>query len=59
LRAAKRFPVELDVEAFGGEVTLLHGDEIIKAHALGRDLDTMQLARHRFLLIPIRDCARD
>src|SRR6516164_11599579 len=48
LRAAERFPIELDIKALGGEVTLLHGDEIVKAHALGRDLHAMQLARHDF-----------
>jgi hypothetical protein len=46
LRAAKCFPVELDVEALGGEETFLHGDEIIQPHALGRDPDAVQLPGH-------------
>jgi len=44
LRAAERLPVELDVEALGCEETLLHGDEIIKPHAFGRDPHRVQLS---------------
>src|SRR5580704_6014079 len=46
LRAAKGLPVELDVEALGGEEALLHGDEIVQPHALRRDLHPVQFSRH-------------
>src|ERR1700730_797979 len=46
LRAAKGLPVELDVEALGGKKALLHGDEIVQPHALGRDLYAVQLSGH-------------
>src|SRR5262249_62206102 len=37
LRAAERFPVEFDVETFGGEEALLLGDEVIEPHAFRGD----------------------
>jgi hypothetical protein len=37
LRAAERFPIEFDVEAFGGEETLLLGDKVIEPHAFRGD----------------------
>ena len=46
LRAAKGLPVELDIEAFGGEEALLHGDEIVQSHALRRDLHAVQFSGH-------------
>src|SRR5215472_5237505 len=46
LRAAERLPIELDIETLGGEVPLLHGDEVIESHALGRDFYAMQLSGH-------------
>src|SRR5580692_5644845 len=46
LRAAKGLPVEFDVEAFGGEKALLHGDEIVQSHALRRDLHAVQFSGH-------------
>jgi hypothetical protein len=39
LRAAEGLDVPLDLDAFGGEEALLLGDEIVQAHALGRDAD--------------------
>jgi hypothetical protein len=41
LRAAKRLPVELDVEPFGGKKAFLLGHEIVEAHALGSDLHVL------------------
>src|SRR6516164_9730923 len=59
LRAAERFPIEFDIEALGGEVPLLHGDEIVQPHALGGDLDAMQWPGHRFLPVGYwRFCSR-
>src|SRR5512143_3238934 len=57
LRAPKGLPVKLDVEPFGGEITFLHRDEIIEAHALGRDSDPLE-ARSHVELRPLSWCLR-
>jgi hypothetical protein len=46
LRAAESLPVEDDIESFGGEKALLHGDEIIQAHAFRRDFHRHQASSH-------------
>jgi hypothetical protein len=46
LRAAKRLPVELDVEPFSGKVALLLGDEIVETHALRRDFHMLESRGH-------------
>jgi len=38
LGAAKRLPVELDVEPLGGEIAFLQGNEVVEPHAFGGDL---------------------
>src|SRR5262249_18931728 len=52
LGVAERLPIEIDVEAFGGEEAFLKGDEIIKPHAFWSD-------RHRSQAVGHGDCSRN
>src|SRR5581483_3452606 len=50
LSAAKRLPVESDVEPFGGEETLPVRNEVVKAHALRSDRHLCQAGGHGVVL---------
>jgi len=45
LRALEGFPIEFDVEPFGGKKAFLVGNEIVQAHAFGGNFHAMQ-SRH-------------
>src|SRR5262249_58411794 len=50
LGAAERLPIEIDLEALGGEEAFLQGDEIIKPHTFWSD-------RHRSQAVGHGDCS--